>query len=485
MNLRKQTLIGVAWSAVRSWGTRFISFFVFMILARLLDPADLGLIAYAGVYIAILSIFGDQSFGAAIEQRETIEPGHLDSIFWLFLALGLIMTGFTVAFAPFVAALFREPELSPVLRWLSISYLFIVLSGIQTSILKRNLKMKVLAYRSLAGQLMGGIVGVSMALRGHGVWSLVGMQLTSSGVGTAILWIQSDWRPGFVISRRYLKDLGSFGIAMMGARALDFFNRRSDDLLIGYYLGPAALGLYNVAYRMLLVLTELLTGTTTQVALPAFSKIQSDPAKLCRIFYQAVRTTSIISLPAFVGLAITAPQIIPLAFGEQWLSSIPVMRLLAFIGLLHSVSYYNGSVMIAMGKPAPRLILLTIHTVVNVLAFFYVVRWGIVAVASAYVIRGYLLTPMDLAYIKRLIPFSFRSYAKALLPAVSAGAVMSIAIIGAQTLLPDSVGLVGELAVSVGVGAASYTGGLFVLSRSAVTEILELINLLKSKETTG
>ncbi|MBK7046997.1 MAG: lipopolysaccharide biosynthesis protein [bacterium] len=481
MSLRRTTTIGVLWSGIQIWGSKAVSLVVFAILAHILDPEAMGLVALASVYIALLMVFGQQGFGSAIEQRLEVEDGHLDTTFWTFVVTGLVFMAITIGAAVPIARILKEPELAPILRWLSVSYLFMVLGGVQTSVLRRKLAMKTLAVRSVIAQLAGGVVGVGMALQGYGVWSLVGMQLVNGFTSTLVMWISSDWRPGFNVSRRYFRDLLPYGSSVTGSLLLDFFNRRSDDFLIAVFLGPAALGLYSVAYRLLLIMTDLLTGTATQVAVPAFAKIQGDTQKMCSVLYQAVSFTTFLAFPVFMGMAVLAPEIVAVVFGDKWSASVPVMQVLAFIGVLNAMSYYNGAVMMAMGRPNVRLIFLTINTIANVLAFYFVVRWGIVAVAAAFVVRGYLLVPMDFLFLRRLIPFSFRAYSRVLLPNILTTVIMTGAVIAFKAVASDEMPALVVLVLGIVVGVVAYALAVSLIARPALRELVKLFNLVRAR----
>jgi len=193
--LKAKVVRGVGWSTVKTWGTKLVTFLVYPILARLLGPEVYGVVALAGVYLALLDIFSDVSFGAAVEQRRDLEPEHLDSIFWAFLALGVFLTLGTIVAAPLTAKFFDEPELTPVVRWLSLGFMLRMICGVQTSLLRRGLRIKELAARDLASVGAGSAVGITLALNGFGVWSLVAQRLVSQSVVVLLLWHVSDWRP--------------------------------------------------------------------------------------------------------------------------------------------------------------------------------------------------------------------------------------------------------------------------------------------------
>ena len=169
MNLREKAAKGVLWSAIQNWGMEGISFLTFIALSRLLVPEAFGLVALASVFTALAQVFLDQGFGAAIVQRADLEREHLDTAFWISVLTGILLTVGGIAASGLLAAFFGEPRLAPVLRWLSLSFIFGALSSTQMAILRRKLAFKSLAARSLAATTVGGFVGVSMAFAGFGV----------------------------------------------------------------------------------------------------------------------------------------------------------------------------------------------------------------------------------------------------------------------------------------------------------------------------
>jgi len=475
MNLRQKAVKGFVWSAIQSWGRQAIALIVFSILARLVAPEAFGLIALAQVFLAFTQVFLDQGFTEAIVQRHDIEPEHLDTAFWINLVIGLLLTVFGIAGAGLVADLFNQPQLTPIIRWLSPSFLIFALSAVQEAIFTRNLAFKALAVRSLIAVVAGGLVGVAMAFRGYGVWSLVGQQLVNGLVQVLVLWWASDWRPGFKVSARHFRELFSFGINLVGVRILDFINSRADDFLIGYFLGPVALGYYSTAYRLFMIVIQLLTNVTNQVATPAFSRLQQEPERLRQAFYTVTQLTSFISFPAFLGLAALAPELIRVLFGEQWFQSIPVMQILAFLGVFASLYYFNASVMIAMGKPFWKVMLSFINGVANAVAFAIVVRWGIVAVAAACVIRFYLLAPFELWAVQKLIHIKYTTYFRQCIAPLIGSLVMVGTIMVIKQLLNGLTSLYVILVVCILMSTLVYTGIILLIAPTLKRQIFDLV----------
>lgn len=479
MSLREKAAKGIVWSVIQKWGSEVFGFISFVALSRLLDPEAFGLVAMASVFTAFVQILVDQGFGAAIVQRTDLEREHLDTGFWTSVLTGILLTAGGIAASGLVAAFYQEPRLAPVLRWLSLSFIPVALSSTQVAILQRKLAFKSLAARSLAATLAGGFVAVGMALAGFGVWSLVGQNLVTGLAGAIVLWRASDWRPGFSLSKKHFKELFVFGVSIVGSRIMVFFSRRTDDLLIGYFLGPTMLGYYTIGYRLLLVMIRLFTGIINSVAFPTFSRIQHKPERMRRAFYKVTQYTSLLAFPVFTGLAVLAPELVPALFGEKWAPSVPIMQILALIGILQSVLVFSGSVMKASGKASWHLGIMLLNAVCNVIGFLLAVRWGIAALAASFVIVGYLLAPISYAAVRRLIRIDFRTYLWQFVAPLSASLIMVMAIVGVKYVLEDQeLHLYLQLFIYITAGALTYLLVIILAARSLTRQVLELASLV-------
>ena len=482
MGLQQKAVKGIFWSFVQKWGRAGLTTITFVILSRLLAPEAFGLVALATAFTVFIELFLDQGFGSAIVQREKLDPEHLDTAFWLNVLTSILMTGGLIAVSGLLGVLFDDPRLASVLRWLSITLILSGLSSTQISILQRKLAFKEFAIRSMVANAVGGIVGIVMAFSGYGVWSLVGQDVASGVVRAIILWRSSDWRPGFKVSKSHYKELVTFGAPIVGNNALTVLTKRSDDLLIGYFLGPTLLGFYTIGYQLLLIIIRLVTEVTNSVAFPTFSRIQHQPERMRKAFYKVTQYTSVFAFPVFIGLAVLAPEIVPAVFGEKWTPSIPVMQVLALIGVLQSVLFFNGSVIKASGKPSWQFGIMLLNTVGSVLAFLLVVRLGIVAVAAAFVAVGYLLAPVSYIAVRRLIQIDFRTYLWQFIPSLTASLLMVVVIAGLKFLLKDqSLNMYLELFIYLLAGALTYVSVIGLLARHLYHQALEVISLALPK----
>jgi PST family polysaccharide transporter len=437
-----------------------VSSAVFIVLARMLYPADFGTVALASVFVVLVSVLVESGFAEAIVQRKEVVPTDLNTAFWVNNGIGIVLTIVLVAVAGVISELLRQPGLAPVLRALSAVFVLGALASVPQAILRRDLAFRAIALRGLVATAAGGVVGIAMALAGAGVWSLVGQMVATALVGTVILWVMCPWRPGRSVSATSLRLLLRFSAKILGERLALFASRRSDDFLIGVVLGPVALGLYSVAYRIILILTETVIWTLEGVAFPLLSRLQDDAERRRRAFYSLTGLCVAAAVPAFLAVAVLAPELIRVAFGARWAGAIPVMQILALVGIPHAAMYCNKAALNASGRPDLSLRIALLTGVINVVAFVLVVRWGILAVAVSYTASTYLLVPVSVWSVIRVLALDVHSYLRLFVAPLVSGLVMVLAVLAAKEVLLTEVSEPVRLVLSLLVAVVAYAGVL-------------------------
>ena len=478
MDLKQKSIASIVWSTAQSWGSQCISLVVFSILARLLNPESFGLIAIAAVFLGFVNLFLDQGFSQAIIQRRELEREHLDTVFWTNVSISVLLTFISIASADLIAKFFTQPDLTSVIRWLSLSFLIGSLNNVQVSILQRNLNFKPLAIRSLIATLGGGVIAVSMALMGFGVWSLVCQQLANRIIQVLVLWTASDWRPRLSFSPKHFRDLFSFGMNVLGINILNFVVTNGDNLLIGYFLGPVPLGYYNLAYRLLTTVAQLFIGVASSTAMPIFSSIQDDLPRLRNVLYEFVELTNTIAFPVFLGMSVLAPELVIVIFGEQWKASIPVIQILNIIGILQAGFYYNSPLILAVGKPQLKLWLDFARSIFYFTAFFISVRWGIIAVASSYVISAYIFALITLRVIKQAVGLTIKEYLSNYTTPLTASLIMVLLMLAIKNLLivHTHIPSIGIIIVATISGTLTYLFSIYLFKPNLLKKFYFLKN---------
>jgi PST family polysaccharide transporter len=473
VSLKNQAVAGAFWAGAANWVSQGISLLIFTLLARLLAPEDFGLIAMAGVYIAFTQVFVNFGFSEALIQRENLERKHLDTAFWAGVALSLVMAFLTIGLAPVVAGFFGEDDLTGVVLALALTFPLSGLATVQQAVLSRAFRFRELGLRKIGSTLAGGVAGVWLALSGYGVWSLVAQSLITALVGVMVLWGASSWRPSFAVSATALRELMPFSVNMLGIQILGFVNRRLDQLLIGYFLGATALGYYSLARRIFQVITQLLLEPFAKLALPTFSRLQHDRERLTNAFYRATRVAGAVSSPAFLGVILIAPDLVPVVFGEKWRASIPVLQFLCGVGILYGLTFFVVPAILALGKARAGTAIQVVNTFGNVVAILIAIPWGLVAVAAAFLLRAVVTMPIGLWLARKYMGLRLRQMVRGWLGTVGGLACMAM-VVGVVELLARDYAEAVRLALAISAGTVTYLAVLYLLGGAIFQELASL-----------
>ncbi len=476
MALSRAAIKGVAWMGAEKWANHLVSLAVFVVLGRLLAPSAFGLVAAASVLILFLRIVVDQGFSRALVQRADLTADHVDTAFWTAVATGVFFTLVVAAGAPLVARLFSQPQLVSVVRALSVVCLLAALDTTQSALAERELNFRVQALRRLVATAVSCGVAVGLAAAGAGVWALVAQALVLEATTVALLWRMVSWRPRRRFSSACFKELFAFGSRYSGIRVLWFLETNGDDFLVGVFLGPVALGYYVVAYRVLVVFGELFQLTINHVALTTYSKLQDDRQRLHEAFYRSVGLASTVGLPAYTGLAMVAPHLVPAVFGAKWAPSVPVIQALSLVGMADSATAFNHNLLIALGEVREELRWWLLTTILAIAVFGASVSFGIDAVAFSYAGLTLALWPIRMIRVRALTGISLRAYAWRYVEPLLAAGVMGVAV-AAVGEAAQGLGNVVNLTIEVAVGVIVYPLALRLIAPATVHDLVGALHL--------
>ena len=244
--------------------------------------------------------------------------------------------------------------------------------------------------------------------------------VVEAAVGTALLWRSSGYRPGLAVSRRSGAELFAVSKHLMVSRVIDLANTRLDSFIVGARLGPAALGFYGAGQRIHLTLMEALFATVNRVTLPAFARLNTEPERMQSALLRLVALCSFFSFPLFAAIALCSQALIVTLFGARWEAAAPILSAFSLGGLLFSVSFFNAPVMTAAGRTGLVLTLTIVNASLNALGFWIGSLFGVVGVALAYSLRGYIVLPLNLLFLRKSIGMSIAAYLRTLWPSLAA-----------------------------------------------------------------
>lgn len=474
-NLTQRTLKSMGWTAGSRVGSQIAQFAITAFLARLLVPADFGLVQMYVVFTGFAMLFVDLGFVGALVQRKEIDERHLSSAFWLNLASSTGVAVLIAALSPALAAFYGESQLVPLTIVASLNFIIAAPALVQIAQLRRALNFRFLAITDIAATVVSGVVAIAAALAGLGVWSLVLLMVISSATRTSILWFSSDWRPKWLVDRTAVRELWHFGGNLIGSYSLTYWARNADNLLIGKFIGLTQLGLYSRAYNLMLLPVQQPSQIATNVMFSSLSGIQEDRKRVKRAYLRAVGLIATLTFPVLTGLLVLSERFIGVVYGDKWLDAAPLLSVLCIAGMVQSVQLTSYWLYGSQGRP-DLLFRWNLIAFPCVLGSFVVgLHWGTLGVTIAYTVVTAVLAYPAVTIAGRQVDMSFLDLASRLRNVVLASAVMGLLVFGLGEVIPGAFPPVVQLLLLVLVGAAAYFLGLWVLRDENLRELRALV----------
>jgi len=399
--LRLQALRGMVWTGGGVAAEMALQAVVVMILARVLVPADFGVVSVALVVTGFVGIFGELGLIPALIQRETLEPAHLRTAFTGSLVFALLIGVVLWILSPFVARFFAVPAVSPMICVLALSPALRAWASVPSAMLQRAMRFRAVSVANVVSYLLGfGVVGVGMGVAGFGAWSLVGAHLVQAFVHGLTLHIASPVSHRLGVDRRALRDLLAYGGGVSFARLANYLATRGDNMVVGHALGPTALGLYGPAYHLMALPADLFQRIVQTVLFPAISRLQAEPARLAAAYRRGLAVTGLTALPGTMLAILLAPEVVDALLGPRWHGVTAPLQILA-AGMFFRVGYKMSVVFVKAAGAVQQLALRQTAYPLLVLSLGWLgTRWGIGGVAAGVVaalaVHYLLLTSLGL-----------------------------------------------------------------------------------------
>ncbi len=428
-----------------------------VILARLLTPADFGVVAMATVVIGFAHLFRDVGTAAAVIQRHEVTPPLLDSVFWLNAAIGLGLALVLAALAPAIALAMKEPRLTEVLRLLALVFPVLAVGMVQQALLERESRFRPVALIEAFAAFSGLATAIFGALAGWGVYALVSQTMMAACVSTVGLWARSRWRPGRQCSLAQLRELVRFSANLFGFNVFNYFGRNIDSILVGRFLGATDLGYYTIAYKLMLWPLQNISWVAGRALFPALSRLQDDRQALRQGYAQGAAAVFLVTAPLSIGLFVLREPFVMAVLGEGWQKVADLLFWLAPVAVVQSVGTTVGWLYLSTGRTDVMFRVAVYYSLAAFAALLVGLQWGVQGVAAAYFVSAFVLFWPTVAIPFRLVGLSLARFARQLAPTLLAACLMAlcVAVAARQTaLLP--VPPWSRLALLVAFGVVTY-----------------------------
>lgn len=396
-SVKEKTINGLGWSFTDNLLSSGITFIVGLVLARLLTPSEFGILGMITVFIAISNSIIDSGFSTALIRKNNVTTSDYNTVFYFNLLVGFTLFVVLYFSAPAISRFFKVQILIPVTRVMGFALIINSFSVIQKAILIKRVDFKTQTKISVIASLTSGIIGIGMAFKNFGVWSLVGQQLTRQLLNTVLLWTFNKWRPILTFSGESFKSLFGFGSKLLVSGLIDTIYTNVYYLVIGRFYRADLLGQYTRAELFGSLFSSNLTGIIQRVSFPILSSIQDDTDMLKQAYRRMIKTTMFVTFTCMLGLAAIAKPLIVILIGEKWLTAAYYLQIISIAGMLYPLHAMNLNILKVKGRSDLYLKLEILKKLIAVLPIclgifigIEVMLWGSVLVSFlAYFLNGH------------------------------------------------------------------------------------------------
>lgn len=434
-SLRNKTKKGLFWSALERFGTQGISAVFAIFLARLLSPDDYGLVAMPMVFLSLALCFVDSGFASALIRKPDLKEEDITTAFYFNIIAGIVCYGILFVASPFVADFYKAPILTSLLKVSALGMLIGSFCTVQQALLTKQIDFKRQAKISLCASIVGGCIGVGLALSGFGVWALVFQAIFAQTVRAFLLWRTSTWRPHGQWSNESFHYLWNYGSKMLASSILDTLYINIYPIVIGKLFKPADLGNYTTANHFASLPSSNLTGVLQRVTFPVLSTIQNDDERLARNYRKILRLSAFIVFPLMMGLSSAGEPFVRVFLGDQWQGCIILLQLACFYMMFYPIHAINLDLLQVKGRSDLFLKLEIIKKLMGVAIMVIAIPHGIVVMVASGIVTSILALAINTYYTGKLINVGFFKQMRDILPIFLIGMVMWSSIMIFNTIV--------------------------------------------------
>ena len=482
MDNRSKVFSNLIWRFFERGGAQLVSFAVSIVLARILDPEVYGIVSKVLVITAILLVFVDSGMANALIQKKDPDDLDFSSVFYFNICFCLLLYVALFFAAPWVAAIYKEPDLVPIVRVLGLTLVFSGLKNVQQAYVSKTLQFKRFFFATLGGTLFSAVLGITMAKKGFGVWALVAQQLSNVAVNTAILWFTVHWRPKRVFSWKRLGGLLSYGWKLLVASLIDQVYIKIYPLVIGIRYSSEDIAFYEKGMNWPNLIVENINNSMDSVLLPVLSAEQDQRERVREMTRRAIKTGTYIIMPLMAGLAACATPLVRLLMTEKWLPSVPYLQIFCIIYAFFPLHTANLNAIKAVGRSDTFLVLEVIKRGLELVILLITMRYGVFPMVLGLLISELASQGINAWPNKKLLNYPYAAQLKDMLPSIllslfMAACVYPVSLLGFADWL--------TLLIQVPLGMLIYVLGSKLLKLDSFDYILTVAKKMISGKKAG
>ncbi len=427
-SIKKKIVSGVLWETIGRFSALGIQFAVTILIARILTPEEFGVIGLLTVFIALGQIFLDSGFSQALIQKKEATKIDLSSVYFLNMVMGMLLYGVFYFTSPYIADFYNLPELKYYARVL---FLIIPINSfglVQNVIIQKELAFKKTAAANMLSAIVSGIVGVTMAYTGYGVWALIGQQISLHGTKTILYILQRRWIPIFKISVKSVKDMFAFSMSLMGHSIVNVVMKNMYVLVIGKYFPVAQVGHYTQANKFQEISAATLAQVIMKVTFPALVQRKDEPLLLKAAYTKIFAVTIFLIAPLMFFLMIIGEPLFRLLLTEKWLPAVPYFQILCVYGMVLPILQISYNLYKLFKKGRLLLLIDSLRHLLVIISIFLTIKLGIEKMLVGLVVCILLMTMLNLYKSGELIAISLIEQLKSFMPYYLSAGVIAVLV---------------------------------------------------------
>lgn len=472
-NLKQKTILNILWSIIEQVSVQFLLIVTSIILGRLLEPSDFGILGMITIFSSIAQSIVYSGFGSALIQKKNVSQKDASSVFYFNIFMGLILSAILFLSAPLIAGFFDQTILVPLTRAMSVNLLINSFSLVQRSLMMKNLNFKLHLKIELIAVFLSGILGIISALLNMGVWSLAIQLISRYLINTILLWILSDWQPSLIFSVNSIKSMFPFGSRLLVSGIINTIFNNIYQTFIGKIYSASELGFYTKALTFETSAVNTTAQPFSKVIFATLSSFQDNNEILKRSYRKTIRLGMFLHFPMMVGIITISDPLIRFLLTDKWASSISYLQLLCFVGLLMPLDYYSNVLLKIKGRSDLYLRLEIIKKIIIIILIIITYRWSIKALLIGQIINSIIAVLIDSIYTKKFIGYSLFEQIKDIISSLLITAIMGGCILLLSNVEFNSLFI--ELIVLIVTGIVLYTGINVLIKSPEIKEIWQTI----------
>jgi len=445
---------------------------VFVIIARILSPSEIGTFVIAMIFYELARLVVVAGLPTCLTRSATITEELKDTLFITTISLACLITSVSVFFSSQIAAILGTPDSGAVIIALALLLPVAAAGSNHMALNLREFGHKSLAIRSVLSGTIGGGIALFATFHDAGLWALVYQRISIELVGATVSFWSYKWIPGRRFSISVLKSQVPLAVSLSATQLVWIALIRSQDLIIARTLGPTMVGIYRTAWKSIEMVAQGVVVPIANVSVPVLTRLQDDKVAFERAMVSMTTGAVTLALPAIVGLGLTAHDLIPIVYGQQWQLAVPVLQVLALLVIPLALNQFIGQCLTVLGKSRALLAIALIQSALAISACIVASRFGLTAIALGFVAADYLGMIAQLLIFQKVSHIGILRLVRAIMPHVAATSLMAITVLGVQKLLLElglasSPSSVLRLSACVAVGFITYGVSLIILGGSS------------------